>query len=347
MSQGYDFGGLYGMADMSSVSPLEPGNYDAIVEDAEFGRTKDGTKGAWTIKFRTTTGERAGFPLTMTMSINPTKGDGSPNPQGLGIMFRQLGAMGVPVPPDQPFWALGWTEANIAEFIKGKPVLIKVITDDYDGPRSKVRDIRPPRPGAPLQVQQAPQQQPQGVMPPGQGGYGQGQPNYAQQAYGQPPQQGYTQQPQQAPAWGQQQPQQGGYAGQQQPQQGPTAPGPWQNAQQPAAGPQQVPGAPAWAQPPVPGQGGMGEFTAQGQSFQGYPGQQAPNQAQPPQMPNGQGYGQPPFQQPGQEQQPPQQGWQQQPNGQPPQAQFQQPQQPPNQQPQQPQGAPELPPWAQ
>jgi hypothetical protein len=343
MSQGYDFGALYGMADTSSIKPLEPGNYDAIVEDAEFGRTKDGTKGAWTIKFRTTTGERAGFPLTMTMSINPTKGDGSPNPQGLGIMFRQLAAMGVPVPPDQPFWAMGWTEANVADYIKGRPVLIRVADDDYDGTvRSKVRDIRPARPGAPLQVQQAPQQ-PQGAMPPGQ--YQQG---------GQLPQQGFqggggaVYPPQQPPYGGG-----GGAYGQPQAAQGPTAPGPWQSAQPPAGGQQQVPGAPPWAQPPVPGQGGMGEFTSQGQSYQGYQGQQPPAQQPGPQYQGGPGFPQGPQLLP---EAPYQGGYQgqpgQQPPFQPPQNGYGQPQQAPQQQapqqqPQQPQGAPELPPWAQ
>jgi hypothetical protein len=328
--QGYDFGALYGMADHSVITPLEPGSYDAVVESAEFGRTKDGTKGAWTIKFRTTTGERAGFPLTMTMSINPTKTDGTPNDKGLGIMFRQLGAMGVPVPPDQPFWTMGWTEENVAQAIVGKPVLLRVINDAYDGtPRSKVGDIKVARPGAPTtvqQVQQAPVQQP-AAMPPGYGGgYGQGQ--VTMQPY--PPQQPYN----------------GAYAQQQAPQ-GPTAPGPWQNAQQPAyppqQPPQQVPGAPAWAQPPQPGQGGMGEFTSQGQSYQGYPGQQPPQQGQNPyQQVNTQQWQQAQSQPPQQDQAPPAQF--QPPNGQPPQ-QAQPPQQQP-QQPQQPQGAPELPPWA-
>jgi hypothetical protein len=280
----------------------------------------------------------------MTMSINPTKTDGTPNDKGLGIMFRQLGAMGVPVPPDQPFWTMGWTEENVAQAIVGKPVLLRVINDAYDGtPRSKVGDIKVAHPGAPTtvqQVQQAPVQQ-QAAMPPGYGGgYGQGQ--VTMQPY--PPQQPYN----------------GAYAQQQAPQ-GPTAPGPWQNAQQPAyppqQPPQQVPGAPAWAQPPQPGQGGVGEFTSQGQSYQGYAGQQPPQQGQnpyPPQPPQqgayppapAQGYqgsaaGQAPGApaQAGYDQAPPAQF--QPPNGQPPQQA-----QPPQQQPQQPQGAPELPPWA-
>lgn len=361
MPQGYDFGTLYGMADHSAAKPLEPGLYDAVVESAEWGRTKDGTKGAWTIKFRVTTGERANSPLTMTMSVNPVKTDGTPNDKGMGIMFRQLHAMGIPVGPpvghpgETPFWAMGWTEPNVAQSLVGKVVLLRVSSDDsYDGsPRAKVADIREPRPGAPAQVQQVQQQQP-AAMPPG---YGQGN-AYAQQAmqngfspaqqpnYGQPTQPGYL------PT------QPGGYAPQQ--PQGPTAPGAWQNAQPQTTPPQQVPGAPAWAQPGVPGQGGLGEFTPQGQSYQ--PGYQQPQQGQAPQQPQWQDPFAPPQspnpqQQPGmyQQQQQPQQGYQPQPgqappfqppqNGQAPQG-YQQPQQqqPPNQQPQ---GVPELPPWAQ
>jgi hypothetical protein len=353
--QGYDFNALYGMADHSVSSPLEPGQYDAVVETAEFGRTKDGTKGQWTIKFRITTGERANYPLTMTLGINPMKNDGTPNAVGLGIMFRQLGAMGVPVPPEQqPFWLQGWTEYNVAEFIKGKPVLLRVITDDsYDGsPRSKVKDIGLPRPGAPLQVQQAPQQpgqanpyqqQAQAAFGYGQpqqppmggpgGGYPapgptQGGPGYPQQV----PPNGYPQQPPQQPGYG--------YPGQQQAPQGPVAPGPWQNAQPPQTGPQQAQGAPGWTQPGQPGQGGMGEFAPQGPP-QGQPNGY-PQQGQPPQ-----GYGAP-------AQGAPVPGVQFQPGapspsyGQPPQGYQGQPPQDPNQAQQQPpQNQPPLPPWAQ
>jgi hypothetical protein len=288
MGQGYDFGSLYGMADHSTITPLEPGSYDAVVEEASYGKTKDGTKGAWTIKFRVTTGDRANYPLTMTMSINPTKGDGSPNPQGMGIMFRQLGAMGVPIPPDQPFWALGWTEEQVALFITGKPVQLRTINEPYDGQdRTRVRDIRPARPGAPLEVQRAPlPNQQQGAMP---GQWQQPQPGFAQGAMGgaqaQPWQQavaggpGYENQQPGGPAPGYGGGAQGWHA--QPPQQG-QAPGPWQNAQQPPQGPP-VQG--------VPGAGGLGEFTPGGQSQQAW--QQQPGYGQPPQ-----GYGQP--SQPGQ-----------------------------------------------
>lgn len=388
MTEGYDFGALYGMADHSVASPLEPGNYDAIVDEAEWGRTKDGTKGAWTIKFRTTTGDRAGYPLTMTLSINPTKSDGSPNPQGMGILYRQLYAMGIPMPPpigqpgEQGFWQLGWTPDYVAQVIKGRPVLIKVITDNYDDTaRSKVRDIKPARPGAPTQVQQPAQQaqqfygqQPAGYGQPQGGGMYQGgyQPDQAQQmanaAYQSvgmqppPPQQQYPPQGQVAP---------GPWQGQQQPQQGP----PPQQYQQQGPPQQQVPGVPPWAQPGggQPGQGGQAEFTQAGQSQQPWMQGQGQPPAQQGYAPQGQpapgmqgpaqgyqqGPPQPQFQQPGY---PPQNGYGGQPGygaqpngaqqGMQPGAPGTAPASPSSQQPQQgqphpQQGAPELPPWAQ
>jgi hypothetical protein len=327
MSSNYDFGALYGMADHSAGRLLENGNYDAIVEDGEWGKTKAGDKDAWTWKFRVTTGEYANAPLTMTMAVSPVRDNGEPNTAGMGIMFRQLYAMGIPVGPPldmsgQPgWWQQGWTPENVAQAAKGKPVLISVAKNEWEGgTNNKVKDIRPPRPGAPLQVQQAPQQpqQPAYGNQPGYGqppqGYGQ-QPGYGQPAYQQQvPPNGYQQQPSQQPGYG--------YPGQQQaappPQQG-QAPGPWQNAQQPAGGPQQqqqIPGAPAWAQPPVPGQGGMGEFAGQGQPQQGPPpqgyqqqpqnGYGAPAQGAPaPGAPNQQGAPSPSDQPPQQPQRPP------------------------------------------
>jgi len=326
---GYDFGALYGMADHSTGFLYDAGSYDAVVESAEFGRTKDGTKGAWTIKFRTTTGANAGrSPLTTTLSISPKKNDGSDNAAGLGIMFRQLAALGIPVPDPEnpqlvlngqaPFWVMGWTEDMVAQAMIGKPALITVQQDEYEGvTRNKVRGIRPPRPGAPLdwpRTQQPPQQQAFGT-PPGYGPPQQPPAQYAPQGYGY--QQAPAAQPWQQPA----------------PQSGP--PPQWQQPQPPMqqAGPAQyaapqVPGVPPWAQPATPGQGGLAEFTTQGQSTQpayGY-GPQQPPQA-------------PPVPQPPWAQQQPQQaspGY----NG------YQQPQQPAQPAPGQPE-APPAPPWAQ
>lgn len=294
---GYDFGQLYGTADMSAnLVPAD--RYPAVVEDAEWGRTKDGTKGAWTIVFRTTapglkkSQGTAGSKFTMTLSVNPTKQDGTPNPQGMGIMFRQLGALGVPIPPAQPFWELGWTPDQVAQAMKGRPCTIQLIEDEYDGvTRNKVRDIQPPTPGAPTAPPQQAQQQAAGA------GYPQ---NFAQPPQGQP------------------------YGGQQAPQpwnapQGQDAYGnQWHGQQQggppPGYGQQPQQGVPGYAQPAQPGQPGMGQFTPQGQAVQPgtHPGhdqmaQQGPPQGYPQQgPPPGQnGY---PAQPQGQQQGPPQQG---------------------------------------
>lgn len=260
---GYDFGAMYGQADMSS-NLIPKDRYPSVVEDAEWGRTKDGTKGAWTIVFRTTgPGKKTslgspGTKLTMTLSVNPTKQGGEPNPQGLGIMYRQLGALGVPIPPAQPFWELGWSPEQVAQSMKGRPCMLSVIEDEYEGVvRNKIRDIQPPEPGQPTQAppqqgQQAPQPYPQQGPP---AGYGQqpGQPPQgAPQGYGgqQAPQPWQQQQAQQAPQGRQ------GYVQQQPP--------PQQGQAQPTYNPQ----VPPYAQQAYPGQGGTGQFTQQGQAVQ-------------------------------------------------------------------------------
>lgn len=277
---GYDFGAMYGTADMS-VRLIPEDNYDAIIESAEWGRTKDGTKGAWTIVFRTSSGPHALAKLTMTLSVNPTKENGEPNPQGLGIMYRQLGAMGIPIPPAQPFWELGWSPEQVAQAMVGKPVLIRVIQSDWNGMiNNKVRDIRPPRAGAPTQLPQGGQQQAPDpyAAPPQQMGQQAPQSPYTQAQAPAP-----YQQPQ-APNPGQGQP----WAQQGQAQQAPPAQG------QPPYNPQQ--GQP-YAQQPYPGQGGQmaqQQYPQQAQQQQ-YPGQGQPNgypgQPQPqgpPQAPQGQ-----------------------------------------------------------
>jgi hypothetical protein len=367
MSQGYDFGQLYGQADNSNLRYPE-GWVHAVVEDSAFGRTKDGSKGQWTVKIRTTEGEHAGkMPLTQTITIS------ADNPRALGIMFRHLAALGIPVPDPQnpqqivngtqPFWMLGWAEEQVAQAMKGRPVQVLLKDDEYEGQvRTKIRDWRAPRPGAPTdwprEQQMAPQQ---GFAPPP--GYGQ-----PQQGFQQAPPQGMAQQwNQQAPP----QPQQQGWGapqGQPAPQ---AAPQPW-NAQQPAqAAPdpyQQATGQPqppgGWAAGAAPAPGAQ-EYAQGGQQFPGQvtpqqpgfvpsgPPQQAPVPGAPqwaqPQQPGQPGTGQFTPQgmaqgaQPPQPQQQPQQppaGW----NGNgAPQAQ----QQPQQAQPQQPGTAPDMPPWAQ
>jgi hypothetical protein len=275
---GYDFGQLYGQADNSNL--LYPvGKYTAVVETAEFGRSKDGTKGQWTLKVRTTQGENAGkMPLTTTITISKPEPTMSPDDQkkaqrALGIMFRDLAALGICVPdpknPAQlvngsvPFWINpqngqpyppdGTAERVATATMQGRPVVVNLIQDDWEGvTRNKIRGFFPPPAGAPTTWPADGQQQ----APPVD--FSQPQPGYGQQAP--PPQQ---------PQWQPPQPQQG-YPQQQaaQPWQPPQGPPPAQQYQAPAEQqPQQQPAAPPWQAP-------------QAQPQQGPP-QQGPGQAPP------------------------------------------------------------------
>jgi hypothetical protein len=273
---GYDFGAMYGEADMSR-SLMEEDRYPAVVEESTWDLTKDGSKGAWTIVFRTTgpglkKGQGSpGQKLTMTMAVNRTKQDGTPNPQGLGIMYRQLGALGIPIPPAMPFWQLGWTPQQVAQAMTGKPCIIAVKQNEYEGSiNNKVRDIQPPAPGQPTEVPQT-GQAPQGAASPPHGGY---------QAGPGPQQGGYAQQ---GP------PAQGGYA----PQGGQQAPQPWNQPQ----GQQGPPQGQGWQQ-----QNTYNPAAQQGQQQQGPPqGQQQgppPNGGQYQQGQQGQAPAPPPWAQP-------------------------------------------------
>src|SRR5271167_2777428 len=252
MSQGYDFGQLYGQANMTGMLRIPEAEYDMVCTKSEWGRSKDGTKGQWTVEVAITTGEHTGTKMSTVITINPVKNDGEPNPNGLGMMFRDLAAFGVPIPIPP-----GWTEEGIAQFMAGKPVSGVVKDDEYDGEtRSKIKRFNPARPGAPVQVPQ-PQQPQQGAYPYPAGPYGNGaqpgppagyQPGYGQQAPYSGSMGGYPQYPD--------------YNQQPQPQYG------------------QQPAAPSWGGPDQqPGQGGMAEFTPQGQSYQ--PGYGQTQQQQP------------------------------------------------------------------
>jgi hypothetical protein len=276
-----NFREMWGEAD-HSLRLLDKGPYDAIVESSDYDRTKNGDKFAWTIVFRTTSGQHPGTKLTTTMAISPKKQNGETNSAGLGIMYRQLGAMGIPIPPAQPFWDLGWSPHQVAQAMVGKPVQLQVTHNEYDGAtRNKVSDIRPPRPGAPLQVPQGGQQAPAPFGGAPQGGWQQ---PPQSQGYGPPPGQ---QAPPQAPPPGQ-------------------APQPWQQ--------------PQYGQPPAPGQ--QPAFEGQGYGQPGYgqqpPAQGPPPQQGPPPGYQGQpGYQQgPPPGQGYQGQPPPQNGYPQQTHGQ-------------------------------
>jgi hypothetical protein len=334
---GYNFADLYGQADLSAGSLLERGKYLARPESAEFGRSKDGTKGQWTVAFRTQTGVNKnpqapgnGAKLTVTISISPKKNDGGDNKAGLGIMFKQLHALGIPVgppldPTQQPFWMLGMNEQMVAQEIMRQARLVELTVVQNEYPEgsgqfnNKISRIDPVdgQAAAPVQGQQqmfGSQPPPQGVAPgPQQGGAQfypqQGQQQFEGQGYGQgfgQPQQGQQAPgPFQSPGFGQ--PGQVPPPGAQQFQGGPGAPG------QPAPGMGQVtpanpvpgPGydqaVPPYAQPAQPGQGGLNQFTPQGQGTQ--PGTVPGHDQQVPMPPFNQG-----GQQQGQQQYPPQQG---------------------------------------
>ena len=331
----FDFGQLYGQAD-PGAGGIEKGTYPSIVESAEFDRTRDGTKWAWTVVVRISVEPYINRKMTKTLSINPTKRDGTPNPAGLGITFRQVHALGVPLGPpigqqgETPVWQQvpqqGTPDQIVAaagrlaaQMMTGRPcrivVGIKAADGEY-GERPEMTDIMPPKPGDPTSLPQQAAQNgqpaygPSGFAPP-QGYQATGMPpapqgGYAAGAQGAPPQ-GYAQPgvqpvgPAAAPPWGGQ-PQQAA----------PQAPAPY--GAPPGTFPGQVsPGAP-----------GTGQFTPQGQAQQwvnpaGQP-VAGPSQAQPavPQAPwdNGQPQAAPPQGQP----QPPQQAA-------PPAPPWQQPQQ--------------------
>jgi hypothetical protein len=275
----YNFAELYGHADHTAGTLLEKGRYLGKPESVTYGRTRDGTKGAWTVVFRTVSGINKvqgapgqGAKITVTISVSPTKQDGTENRGGLGIMFKQLHALGVPVGPPHDngpaFWEQGLNEQMVAQHIMtlGRVVDLTVVQNEYpEGSgqfNNKVSridpvDQQPPQQApAPQQPFSGPQQPPYGAAPPQQA------PQPWQQP--QPPQQGF--------------PPQGGQANYQS-------------------------GVPPYAQPAQPGQGGMQQFTPEGQGMQ--PGTVPEHTGQPPvpQPPwNNSAPGQPGPQQPGPQQ---------------------------------------------
>jgi hypothetical protein len=288
---------MYDNADTSTGGDYETGWHPAHAEQCEYGLTQRQDKYAWTPVFRFDSGPNAGKQMTTTMAISEFKNDGEVNTGGTAKLYRQLGALGVPVgekfgdPPGSPsFWQLGWTGEQVAAFMVSNPapVQIQVYYDDKWG-NFKVGGIRRMRGpgGAPVQAPQAPQQAPAPAM----GGYQPGPPAPGYAVPGQPPApaQGYP--PQQAPAPAQ------GY--QQAPPQYQAGPPP-QGAPQPVQPPQGQGWQPAQAAPPqqgIPPQHPMSEFqpgtTWNPAGQQAPPPQQAappgapPQQAPAPMPPNG------------------------------------------------------------
>jgi len=255
----------YNMGDPTGVNYQE-GTYPGHAIESVWGPSNDGTKMGWTITFVFDGGPHAGSKITTPRVISPYKNDQTENKAGMGILFGELHAMGIPVgekfsgvPQQVPYWHQGITQEQVAQMMLNKPVMLRIKNDDYG---SKVKRI--------LAAQGAQAAQ----AGPAAGGYapapGPG-PQPGPQAVG-GPQQGYGPGPgpQQAPPQGG--PPQGGYAPQ---------PGTYNQAS--------------------PGPGGIGQFApppgAQGQQGpppQGYP--QGPANGMPPQQAPAQG---PPQQAPG------------------------------------------------
>jgi hypothetical protein len=317
VAQAFDFGNLYGQADPNAGS-IDNGNYPAIVESAEFDKTQDGTKWAWTVKFRISVAPYVGRRRTKTLSINPTKRDGSPNPAGLGITFRQIHALGVPLGPpigqpgETPVWQqvpqqgtpdqiLAAAGRLAAQMMTGRACRIVLGTREAHGEYAEsqeIKDIKPPAAGDPTSLPPeamqggappAPGQgfaPPQGMQPPP------GQPVYPQQAA---PPQGYPQPgaqpvgPAAAPPWGGQ-PQ--GYQGQPPQQQAPAPYGAPPGSFPGQVAPQGTPQGPPqqqWADPAGQPAQGPPQAPPQGQPAAAAPpwanGQPAPQQAQQGQQP--------------------------------------------------------------
>lgn len=268
---GVGFGEMWNQADHSGGGGMDNGEWPVIITESVFDRTRGGDKWCWTVKFTGSADAMAGRRMTTTVTISPE------NEKAMGIMFRHLGAMGIPVPPPDgppgtvPFWdqvqvpagstpdqALHAAGQYAAQLMNGKPCRILVGTRAAHGEyaeRQEVKDIRPPKAGDPTSLPQPGQAAPQQAQAPGQGYVQQGQqppqPFQATQAPQYPPQQpapqGYPQQapqPVQGQQWAASQPQ--GQPPQQAVPQGP--PQPYQaNGAAPPVPPQQ-------AQPAQPGQ---------------------------------------------------------------------------------------------
>lgn len=325
------WGEMYDQGDPSAQAGYTPGRHPFVVEEATYGPTNSGDKWMWTLKLRFTSGPHANGMITAYRAISHYKQDGSPNIQGIAILYGELRALGIPVGEKYGdpqgtvgFWAQGpkvngwgqqaFTGDSVAPAMVGRQGVVLVENDERGG---KAKRIYPPQgagqapAGPPQQAQQAgPQYGPSGMAPPTQPGgpayYSPvaaqqgGSPQPGPQPVGGPPgMQAFGQAPQGQP------PGVPSYTQQAQPAQWPQAPpqqggtAEFQPGQTWNPGQQQGPG-----QPPMPPAAGP----PQQQAPQGPPQQPWPaNGAQP--GPQGQAPQQQPA--PGQQGGPPAQPWQQ------------------------------------
>ena len=250
---------MYDNADTSTGGDYETGWHPAHAEQSDYGLTSKQDKFAWTVVFRFDTGPNAGKQMTTTMAISEYKNDGGVNTGGTAKLYRQLGAMGVPVgekfggqPGSPAFWNLGWTGEQVAAYMVSNPSPVSIqVYFDEKWQNYKIGNIRALR---------------------GPGGVPAAPPQQAPAAHGGPPAPGGGLPPQQAPAPAQ------------------AAPGP---AYGPSGfAPPQAPGGPAAYSPQAAAQGGMPPPQAPGYPPPG-PAPQAPQPPawQPQQGPPGAGTG--------------------------------------------------------
>jgi hypothetical protein len=235
---------------------LDPeGSFPAVITESEYGpHFTEGTKWGWITKVQFTDGPHAGKVITHNMAINEFKNNGDPNPQGIGMLFKELRILGVPVGEKYgdpqgttPYFVQQGGGHMAAQVMVGKPFLAVVKNSEY-GANIRIRELKPGQGGAP--APQAATQQ------------GQQQFAYPQQGQWQQPQQGPP--TQQGPPGSAQTPPGGTSEFHPQTTSNPAPPQPWQNGagapqqapvspppQGPAQGSQQqgrAPAAPPWAQ---------------------------------------------------------------------------------------------------
>jgi hypothetical protein len=266
-----NWGQMYEQGEVRSGGmPLEPaGRFPMVVTESEYGaHFSDGTKWGWKLKAQFTDGPHAGKTVSHNMAISEYKNDQTPNTVGMGILFRELAILGVPVgekygdpPGTVPFFAQQGGGHAAAQTMVGKPFSAEQYNDDYGAKIKNLRPVRPGHGGVPAQAQQQPAYDKPG---PAYGPYNQ--PGGGPQGYPQPGGGGVSGQ-QMGPAGAV----------------GPTPPQPWQAAQQAQAAPQGHPGGGGeFAPQGAPGQSPWGQngAPAQGQAPAGPP-PQGPPQGQP------------------------------------------------------------------
>lgn len=116
--------------------PLDPGEYDLIIEKAEH-RTSQGGKDGYNITTRVETGPHANAKVFNTFWISPE------SPQAMSIFFRQMGVLGL----DKDFWNANPSDEQICSALTGKRFIGTVKKSTYQGKeRNEIGGVATPRP---------------------------------------------------------------------------------------------------------------------------------------------------------------------------------------------------------